>query len=116
MNSKKIDKLVLASYSKNVLNRKIVNKISTLLSKSDLKKYINGLKLTEKKRNVIVSSPITFPHLKKFEKLFPNKKILYKKDPSLMLGVEIVDNDVVYEFTLKNYLDKIVSHIEQNYD
>lgn len=116
MNSKKIDKLVLASYSKNVLDKKTVNKISTLLSKSDLKKYINGLKLTEKRRNLIVSSPITFFALKKFEKLFPNKKILYKRDPSLMLGVEIVDNDIVYEFTLKNSLDKIISHIEQNYD
>lgn len=116
MNSKKIDKLVLASYSNNLLDRKTVNKISTLLSKSDLKKYINQLKLSEKKKNLIVSSPINNPDLKKIEKLFPNKKILFKKDPSLMLGVRIVDNDIVYELTLKNSLDKIISHIEQNYD
>lgn len=116
MNSKKIDKLVLASYSNNVLNRKKVFKISTLLIKPDLKKYINGLKLTEKKRSLIVSSPINNQDLSKFEKLFPNKKILFEKDPSLMLGVRIVDNDMVYEFSLKNSLDKIISHIEQNYD
>lgn len=116
MNSKQIGKLVLASYSNNFLDQKKANKIASLISRSDLKKYINGLKLVEKKKNLIVSSPIDNQDLKKFEKLFPNKKILFKKDPSLMLGVEIVDNDIVYEFTLKNYLDKIISHIEQNYD
>lgn len=116
MNSKKIDKLVLASYSNNVLNEKKVFKISTLLSKSDLKKYINGLKLAERKKSLIVSSPINNQDLKKFEKLFPNKKILFKKDPSLMLGIRIVDDDMIYEFTLKNSLDKILSHIEKNYD
>ena len=43
MNKKKNDKLVLASYSKNALNRKAVNKITTLLSKSDLKSRFWGL-------------------------------------------------------------------------
>lgn len=116
MNKKKIDKLVIASYSDNLLNRKKVLKIATLLSRSDLKKYINGLKSTENKKNLIVLSPMNDQALNKFEKLFPNKKIIFKKDPTLMLGMEIVDNDIVYEFTLKNSLDKIVSYIEQNYD
>lgn len=116
MDKKNIDKLVSASYSDNILNRKKVLKISTLLSKSDLKKYINGLKLIEKKKSLIISSPMNNQDLNKFEKLFPNKKIILKKDPTLILGMEIVDNDIVYEFTLKNSLDKIVSYIEQNYD
>lgn len=116
MNKKKIDKLVLASYSNDLLNRKTVNKISTLLSKADLKKYINGLKSDEKKKSLIISSPNGSQELKKFERLFPNKKLIFKKDPSLMLGVRIVDNDIVYEFTLKNSLDKIISYIGQDYD
>lgn len=116
MNSKIIDKLVLESYSNNFLNQRKVNRIAGLISKSDLKKYINALKLTEKKKTLIISSPINNNDYKKFEKIFPNKKIIFKKDPSLMLGVKIVDNDTIYEFTLKNYLDKITSYIEQNYD
>lgn len=116
MNSKKINKLVLISYKNNSLDKKKVNRISALLSKSDLKKYINQLKLTEKKKTLIISSPIDNLDLRRFEKLFPNKKIIFTKDSSLMLGVKIIDNDIVYEFTLKNSLDKIVSHIEQNYD
>lgn len=116
MNKKKIDKLVLASYENNNLDQKKVNKIASLISRSDLKKYIKGLKMVEKKKSLIILSPINNQDFKKFEKLFPHKKIIFKKDPSLMLGVKIVDNDIVYEFTLKNSLDKIVSYIEQNYD
>ncbi|MBI2613684.1 MAG: hypothetical protein HYW62_02845 [Candidatus Levybacteria bacterium] len=116
MNSKKIDKLVSVSFRNNSLDREKVNRIATLLSSADLKKYINSLKLTERKKSLIVSSPTNNQDLKKFEKLFPNKKILFKKDPSLMLGVRVVDNDIVYEFTLRNSLDKIINYIEQNYD
>lgn len=116
MDSKKINQLVLSSFSNFYLNQKRVNKIAALLSKSDLKKYINGLKSQDMKKSLIVTTPIDGNDSGKFAKLFPNKKIIFKKDPALMLGVRVVDNDVVYEFTLKNYLDKIVSHIEQNYD
>lgn len=116
MNSKKIDKLVSGSYFNSYLNQKKVNRIATLLSTSDLKKYINGLKAQEQKKSLIISSPLNNQDLKKFEKFFPNKKIVFKKDPALMLGIRIVDNDIVYEFTLKNTLDKILDHIEQNYD
>lgn len=116
MDKKKIEKLILASYKNDFLDEKKVNRIVSLINKSDLKKYINGLKLAEKKKSLIISSPIDNPDIKKFEKLFPHKKIILKKDPSLMLGVQVVDNDLVYNFTLKNSLDKIISYIEQNYD
>jgi hypothetical protein len=108
--------LVTASYKGDNLDPKKVYEIASLIGKSDLKKYINGLKLVEQKKSLIVSSPADNQDLRKFEKLFPHKKIVFKKDPSLMLGVRVVDNDIVYEFTLKNSLDKIISYIEQNYD
>lgn len=116
MNSNKINKLIAASYRGDCLDQKKVNKIVSLISNSNFKKYINGLKLAEKKKNLIISSPIINSDLKKIEKLFPHKKIVFKKDPSLMLGVRIVDNDIIYEYTLKNSLDKILSYIEQIYD
>jgi hypothetical protein len=116
MDKKKIDKLVKASYKGNILDQEKVNKIAALISKSDLKKYINGLKTVEKKSSLIISSPINNQDIRKFEKLFPNKKIVLKNNPNLMLGVKIVDNDIVYDFTLKNSLDKILNYIEQNYD
>lgn len=108
--------LISASYKKDILDQKKVNKIACLISKTDLKKYIYGLKLAESKKTVTVSCPTDKFELTKLEKLFPNKKIIFKKDPSLMLGVKIVDNDLVYELTLKDSLGKIVNYIEQNYD
>jgi hypothetical protein len=116
MDSKKIDKLVIASYKGDYLNPTQVNKIASLVSRTDLKKYINGLKLAEMKKSLLISSPVNNQDVKRFQKLFPNKKIVLKKDSSLMLGIKVVDNDIVYEFTLRNSLDKILNHIEQNYD
>lgn len=116
MNSKMMNKLIAASYKGSFLDQKKVNKVSTLISRSDLKKYINGLKLMESKKNLIISYPIENQDLKKIQKLFSHKKIILQKDPSLILGVRIIDNDLIYDFTLKNSLDKILTYIEQNYD
>src|SRR3990167_7887065 len=116
MNKKKIDELIGASY--RYIDQKKVEKIASLLSIKDLKKYINGLKLGEKENTLIISSssPLNNQDLKKIIKLFPYKKIILEKDPSLMLGMRIVDNDIVYDFTLKNSLHRILSFVEQNYD
>lgn len=116
MNKKKIDKLIAVSYKGSDLDQKKVNKIASLISRSDLKKYISGLNLKELEKSLIISSPMNNQYSKKFEILFPNKKIIFKKDPTLMLGMKIIDNDTVYEFTMKNSLDKILNYIEQNYD
>jgi hypothetical protein len=116
MNKRSIDKLISKSYKNNYLNEKTVKKVASLLSKQDLKRYINGLKLEEMKKTVMILSPNDIQDRKKFEKLFPNKKIVFNKDTSLMLGIRIVDNDIVHEFTLRNSLDKILNHVEQNYD
>lgn len=115
MNSKKIDELVGVSYKH--LDKKKVNTIASLISTSDLKKYIKKLKSVEKESTLTISSssPIIKQDLKKILKLFPHKKFVLEKDPSLMLGMRITDNDIVYDFTLKNSLDKILSYVEQNY-
>ena len=106
----------MRSYRNNCLDEKKVKEIAALLSKQDLKRYINGLKLEKMRRTVFISGPNDVSDRKKFEKLFPNKKIVFNKDTSLMLGIRIVDNDIVHEFTLRNTLDKILNHVEQNYD
>lgn len=116
MDRKKINQIALESYTNDFLDEKKVNRISVVLSRSDLKKYIKALKNIEKKKSLIISAPFIGPNASQFEKLFPNKKIVLIKDPSLMLGVQIVDNDIVYDFSLKNTLGKIISYIEKDYD
>jgi len=116
MDTDKINKLAYSSYKNNHLDEKVAMKISSLLKRSNLKKYINALKLIEKKKNVLVSYTGSSKDLEKIRRLFPQRKLFFKKEPSLLLGIKVVDNDNVYEFTLKSALDKIVEHIEQNYD
>lgn len=116
MNKKKITQLALASYKGENLDEKKVNTVSSYLSRSDLKKYINALNNLENNKKLIVSSPTENYAIKTFEKLFPDKRIVFKKDPTLLLGIQIVDNDIVYEFSLRNSLDKILTYIEKNYD
>lgn len=50
------------------------------------------------------------------KRLFPNKEIKFKVDSSLISGVKIVSEDMVYDFNLKNTLEEIVEHIRSQYD
>lgn len=116
MKKKRVLQLALASYKGKNLDEKKVNTISSYLSRSDLKKYINALKNLENNKKLIVSSPSEFFDVKTFERLFPDKRIIFTKDPSLLLGIQVVDNDIEYKFSLKNSLEKLISFIEKDYD
>ena len=116
MNKRKVIHLALKSYDGDSLDEKTVNYISSLLSRSDLKKYINELKKLENNKKLIVSTSYENLDTKSLMKIFPNKRLIIRKDPSLLLGIKIIDNDMVYEFSLENSLDKIISYIKENYD
>lgn len=113
MTKKHIQQLVNASYSKNQLDEKKVAKIATLLTRRDLRGYIRLLKLYEKKQAVIVALPYLpkEPIQKKISETFPDKKIVYIVDPTLMAGIRIENNDIITEYNLKNILDNISNHI-----
>ncbi|RJQ38919.1 hypothetical protein C4559_00175 [Candidatus Microgenomates bacterium] len=116
MTKKIFKQLITASYKNDNLDQEKVQRISKALKRSDLKKYIKMLKDYENKKMVTVSSP--FPFKKEEEKLlknmFPNKKIMYNTDKSLILGIKIIDNDMVYDLNLKNRLENLLSFIESN--
>ena len=109
--------LVLKSYVRENLNQEKVKAIGNVLKRTDLKKYIQELKNAESKRNVIVILPFknafTTPP---FAKLFPNKKVVYRIDTTLLAGVKIIDDDTVYDFGLISQLENIVSYIKESYD
>ena len=117
MTKKLLSQLIAFSYEKNTLNSKNVNKIVSYLNRSDLKQYIKGLKMHEKQISVFIDLSANNDEIKdKFAKIFPNKKIVLGVDPSLMLGVRILDNDKLYEMNLKSNLNRILSYIEEDYD
>ena len=117
MDKKKIQTYVLKSYTKDRLNQNRVKVIAGSLKRSELKIYIQELKNAESKRNVIVILPLkSGVKTQLFERLFPNKKIVYQIDPTLIAGVKIIDNDRVFEFDLKDRFQNILANIKESYD
>jgi hypothetical protein len=119
MNKQIIKQLVSDSYTDGELDAGKVFKIADILRQSELKEYIHALKEFEKKTTVMVTVPsqgIADDMLTSMQQLFPKKKVMLDYDPNLILGVKVTDNDRVYEFTLRNTLEKMVQYVEQNYD
>lgn len=114
-----IKKLAEQSFTKGNLDTKKIKRITSLLSKKKLKAYINFLKKLEDERLIRVFTPMDKVEDKitrRIRNIFPNKKIEYLKDPDLIAGLRIIDNDVVYEFNLKDSLDNIITYLKRSYD
>lgn len=113
-----VKELISESYTHNELDQQKVMRISSILNRSDLKQYIRALKEQEKKSTVILTIPEGMEdiELRSLKSVFPNKKYAIEQDPHLILGVKVTDNDNVYEFTLRNTLEKMVEYIDQKYD
>ena len=110
MTSKMISKLISASYVKGTLDAKKVNKIASILPRADLKVYIRGLKLSEKDKMI----SLVLPNRNLYNKTLTSgikKRIEVIEDSSLLLGLKIIDNDMVYDLSLKNNLERFVNSL-----
>lgn len=113
MTKKQLQNLVLQSYTNKSLDEKKVNSTALVLARSQLKQYIKELKRYESKKTVSikVTQLPTKTYQQIFLKLFPNQQIVYTVDPTLLVGIQIVNNDLVYNFNLKDTLDNLLSHV-----
>ena len=120
MKKKQIEHLVLQSYSGGNLDIKRVEKHTSQISRRDLKRYIRALKKWEMKRSVEIFIPKAkyknFLKLGTIKTTFPKKKVKFNTDPTLITGVKIVSEDLIYDFNLKDTLEDLVEHIRQQYD
>lgn len=112
MTNQKIKQLALDSFVKNSLDGKKVNRFSAKMKRKELREYIRAIKLIDLRNKVI----IIVPSLNKFRKtdllqiskIFRGKRIEYKEDPDLLVGVKVIDNDQILNFNLKDRLDNII--------
>ena len=120
MLKKQIKLLALGSYTNKQLDAGKAKQISKLLKLTDLRAYIKELKKIESKKSVRLIIPnkkmIGASALNSVKSSFRNKKVIVEEDPSLILGMKIVDNDLVYEVNLKNALENFKKHIVEDYD
>ncbi len=114
MIKKQIKKLAAASYTKNQLDEKKVKKIVKFLSRQELREYIKILKELEKGKQITVVVPHLYKEKdieKQLSGVFAGKKIVFKQDQSLLAGLRVENNDLVYELSLKDTLENLKSHI-----
>jgi len=115
MNKKLLKKLINASLIEDNLDEKKIEYISSKLNREDLKIFINELKKQVKKTTIYVETayPLTNkePYLKEITNLFPNKKIEFRVNPSLILSVKIINNNNVFDINMNNLLNKIEHHV-----
>lgn len=118
MTKRLLQQLVLASYQHDSLSAKKVDEISTRLTRQDLKAYIRALKLMEQKKKISVALPDTNLYntsKKSLQEIFPDKELFFQEDPSLLLGMRIIADDMVYDMSLKDRLESVLDEVEQQY-
>lgn len=113
MTKKQIKKLAEVSYTNNFLDAKKVERIAKNLTRGEIKEYISALKTKESKTSVIINIPaeLSSKIKEKFQSFFPDKKIIYKVNPSLLVGVRIKNDDLIYNYNLKDTLEDLTSVI-----
>ena len=108
-----IKKLALSSYSNGKMNESKVLKVANLLKRSDLRAYLQVLRLIQKKNTVkiILAGKLDKSSRNNLNEIFKQKNIIIEEDPNLIAGLKIEDFDNVYEFNLKNTFKNIVNFI-----
>lgn len=115
MNKNQLENLVTLSYTGDYLDEKTVLAVADRLKRGSLKRYIKELRKRENKNRVVVTLPIKPDEKdkKRFHEIFTGKKILFNADQSLLMGVQITNDDIIYNLNLKDALEKIVSHVSR---
>lgn len=109
--------MVIGSYSDGELDARKINKFADHLTKKELRLYIKALKNWEKENSIVVEvANKEGLDLDGVQELFPDKKVVVTVDPALLLGMRLYSNDDIFEMSLKNTLEKVTEHIEEQYD
>jgi len=117
MKRQTLKQMVIGSYSDGELDARKINKIADLLTKNELRLYIKALKNWEKENKITIEvANKEGLDLKELEELFPNKKMVITVNQALLLGMRLQSNDDIFEMSLKNTLEKVTEHIEEQYD
>ena len=113
MNKKILDQLIGQSASGNSLDGKKVMKIADQLNRKQLKAYIDGLRRWRQKHTVIIetATQISANMKREFEAMFEGKKVAYRVRPDLIVGTRIINDDMIYEMSLKSTLQNMQQHI-----
>lgn len=112
MTRKLIKELAQKSFFRNNLDAKRVKYFVSKMKRKEIRGYLRTIKTIDSRNTV----RIIFPSLTKIKKsdilrlsnFYKGRKIIVGEDPSLILGVRLIDNDLVYDFNLENSFENII--------
>ena len=116
MTKKYLKLLAEKSFKGSYMSPEKIKRIAGLLKRRELKQYINYLKAIDGQKKVTVIVPKILSDKKNLQNLrrtYPGKRIVYLEDPSIILGVRIIDNDKIYELNLKDTLNSINNYFQE---
>lgn len=113
MTKKTLKKIAELSYNKDLLDEQTVAEVAEKLSRKDLKRYIKELHNQEKIREVYVTSAtqLTTADKSTLEKIYTDKKIVYKVDTTMIAGIKVIENDQEYEINLNRIFTDIIQFV-----
>lgn len=116
MDKKQIAKLAEISYINNVLDGETVQKIVARLNNKESREYLKALKRRRKKIEVYIdyALELTEENKKKFKDIFPDKKVIFRNNPGLIMGIRITEDDKVYNFNISNELSQIKEFLDKS--
>lgn len=108
-----IKQLVKESYTNDELDEKKVEMIASKLQRPGLKMYLKELQRKEQKKHVIITTAkqLSVQEEEKVGKLFPQKKVLFQTDETLISGIRVLDNDIIYEKNISQALNDMSLYI-----
>lgn len=115
MKKKEIKAVALKSFVRNNLNPKKVKLFASKMTRKQLRDYVKYLKFYDAKNKITIVVPrldmVKKTDLRIFTKFYADKKVIFKEDPSLLLGIRIINNDLVYDLNLKDSFENIMQNI-----
>lgn len=118
MIKKQIKQLAKASFTRGNIDSKKALRVARMLKRGELREYIKYLKTQISANKVRVLVPdlgkIDETKIKKhFSKFFPDKKIFVEQNPELLLGIKVIDNDIIYDFNLKDSFENMNGYLKE---
>ena len=112
MTKKIVKQLAEESFEKKSLNEKKISLITARLKKTDIRAYIRALTLLTYQKTVFVQTPVAIDETsqKQLQLKFPNKKMIYTIHKDLLAGMKIIDNDLLYDYSLEAKIERLVKN------
>lgn len=97
------------------VDKKTAEAVLERLNKQDLKRLLFYLKKELAQRKVYVSSVDTLDTetLKTLQGIFQEKEVVSVIDPDLFAGVRIQDNDMIFDFSIKDKIKRTIHSLTQ---